>query len=155
MHGVKLVAPAASSAAARAVMQGNRSTDTRPEVALRSALHRRGLRFRKGIAVAGVRCRVDVAFTRARLAVFVDGCFWHGCPQHGKSPTTNASYWCEKLARNPARDARNDEALRAAGWDVLRVWEHEDAEQAAVRIAKRLQQRQASAALSPAQRSDQ
>jgi DNA mismatch endonuclease (patch repair protein) len=139
MHGMTLIAPPASSPAARAVMQGNRSTDTRPEVAVRSALHRRGLRFRKGVAVGGVRCRVDIAFTRARLAVFVDGCFWHGCPEHGNSPTTHSHYWTEKLARNRARDARNEEALRAAGWDVLRVWEHEDPEHAVARIVERLQ----------------
>jgi len=119
-------------------MQGNRSTDTRPELRLRSALHRRGLRFRKDLSVEGLRCRVDVVFTRSRLAVFVDGCFWHGCPDHGNTPTTNNGYWSEKLARNRARDARNDAALRAAGWDVIRVWEHEVPDEAADRIARRL-----------------
>jgi DNA mismatch endonuclease (patch repair protein) len=100
-------------------------------MALRSTLHRRGLRFRTGFAVAGIRCKVDVAFTRARLAIFVDGCFWHGCPEHGTTPTTNAHYWTPKLERNRARDARINAALEAAGWRVLRVWEHDDPESAA------------------------
>jgi DNA mismatch endonuclease (patch repair protein) len=128
-------------------MQGNRSQDTRPEVALRSALHRRGLRFRKGFAIAGVPCRMDVAFTRDRLAVFVDGCFWHGCPEHGSTPATNASYWSEKLAGNRARDARIDAALHAAGWRVLRVWEHDDPDTAAERVQEVLRRL---AAASPA-----
>ena len=112
-------------------MQGNRSRDTRPELALRSALHRRGLRFRAAFQSREVRCRIDVAFTRLQLAVFVDGCFWHGCPEHGTSPRTNASYWSQKLAGNQARDRRVDAALKAAGWRVIRVWEHDDPERAA------------------------
>jgi DNA mismatch endonuclease (patch repair protein) len=122
-------------------MRGNRSRDTRPERALRAALHRRGLRFRKELAVATVRCKVDVAFTRARLAVFVDGCFWHGCPEHGTSPVTNAGYWTRKLAENRLRDARIDAALETAGWRVLRVWEHDDPEQAADRVQQALSER--------------
>jgi DNA mismatch endonuclease (patch repair protein) len=119
-------------------MQGNRSRDTRPEIALRSTLHRRGLRFRTGFAVAGVRCKVDVAFTRARLAIFIDGCFWHGCPEHGTSPRTNAYYWSRKLESNRARDARIDGALEAAGWRVLRIWEHDDPERAADHVQETL-----------------
>jgi DNA mismatch endonuclease, patch repair protein len=109
-------------------MRGNRGEDTRPEVLLRSALHRRGLRFGKNRApVPGIRCRPDIVFPAARLAVFVDGCFWHRCPDHGISPRTNSAYWTAKLDRNVSRDRRNDRDLRAAGWAVIRVWEHEDA----------------------------
>jgi DNA mismatch endonuclease (patch repair protein) len=82
-----------------------------------------------------LRCRVDVVFTRVRVAVFIDGCFWHSCPEHGTSPEVNTEYWAAKLARNRERDARNNEALEAAGWHVVRVWEHEDPEVAAARIA--------------------
>lgn len=116
-------------------MQGNRSSETRPEVALRSELHRRGLRFRKhGHAVAGLRCRPDIIFSRARVAVFVDGCFWHQCPKHRTDPRTNSAYWAAKLDRNVARDRRNDAALEAAGWRVVRVWEHESPSRAADRV---------------------
>src|SRR5262249_50711210 len=117
----------ASSEATRAVMQGNRSRDTQPEVLLRSALHRRGLRFRKNVRVVpSLQCRVDIAFKAARVAVFVDGCFWHRCPEHGVEPSSNTGYWTEKLTRNVARDSRNDAELASAGWQVIRVWEHED-----------------------------
>ncbi len=107
-------------------MRGNRSTDTRAEVSLRSALHRAGLRFRKNVRPAKGLPRADILFPRARLAVFVDGCFWHRCPEHGVSPNTNSSYWKAKLDGNVARDRRNDSAMAEAGWRVLRVWEHED-----------------------------
>jgi DNA mismatch endonuclease, patch repair protein len=108
-------------------MQGNRKRDTRPELALRAALHARGLRFRKDfpLAIRGARpTRVDIAFTRARVAVFVDGCFWHGCPQHGLTPKANAHYWAPKLERNRMRDSQVTAALEADGWMVLRIWEH-------------------------------
>ena len=120
-------------------MQGNRSSDTRPEVALRSALHRRGLRFRKHHApVSGVRARADVVFVAARVAVFVDGCFWHRCPLHGTRPRVNAAWWQAKLDRNVERDRRVERALADAGWAVVRVWEHEDPAGAADRIAELL-----------------
>lgn len=116
-------------------MQGNVSTDTKPEVELRSALHRRGLRFRKNCRpVPAIKCRADVVFATARVAVFVDGCFWHRCPEHGTSPRANASYWTAKLDRNVERDAENDAALTKAGWRIIRVWEHEPAAEAAERI---------------------
>lgn len=127
--------PKASSAAARAVMQGNRSTDTRPEVRLRSALHQRGLRFRKHAAPeAGLHCRADVVFRREKVAVFLDGCFWHGCPDHGTRPATNRSYWDAKLDRNVERDRRNRAALTAAGWLVVEAWEHEPVDDVAERV---------------------
>ncbi len=129
-------APPPSSPGAAAVMRGNRGVDTRPESALRSVLHAMGLRFRKhALPERGLRCRADVLFPAARVAVFVDGCFWHRCPEHGTSPRTNSPYWRAKLDRNVERDRRNDAALAAAGWAVVRVWEHEDAAEAAGRIA--------------------
>lgn len=127
-------APAATSAAVRRVMQANRGRDTKPEVALRSELHRRGLRFRKSWSPPGLRSRGDVAFPARRVIVFIDGCFWHRCPEHGVQPATNSSYWKAKLDRNVARDRRNDESLAKAGWTVVRVWEHEPAQSAADRI---------------------
>lgn len=130
--------PEPSSAAVTAVMKGNRKRDTRPEVRLRSALHHAGLRFRKDrlIAAGNLVVRADVVFPRARVVVFSDGCFWHACPEHGTSPQSNVGYWTPKLARNVERDRRVDEALREAGWIVMRVWEHESPEQAAERVAR-------------------
>lgn len=129
--------PLPTSPAATAVMRANRGRDTGPEVRLRSALHRAGLRFRKNLpVVAGeVRVRPDVVFPRRRIAVFSDGCWWHACPEHGTSPRSNVDYWLPKLVRNVERDRRVDAALRAAGWTVVRVWEHEDPEDAAKRVA--------------------
>lgn len=122
-----------------AVMKGNRKRDTRPEVALRSSLHRAGLRFRRDypIRVPGRRpIRVDVAFTHARVAVFVDGCFWHSCPEHSNMPRANRSYWEPKLARNVQRDAQADAELAELGWHAIRVWEHERPTDAAQRVRK-------------------
>ncbi len=120
-------------------MQGNRGRDTRPELAIRSELHRRGLRYRVDVQPEkGLRCRADVVFRRQKVAVFIDGCFWHGCPDHGTKPTTNASYWKAKIARNVERDRRNDTFLGAAGWTVIRVWEHDPPREAATRIAAAL-----------------
>lgn len=110
---------------ARQVMLGNRS-ESAVERELRSALHRHGLRFRKHVPpLEGLRCRADVVFTRQRVAVFLDGCFWHRCPVHGSAPKANSHYWGPKLDANVARDRRNDQTLRGAGWVVLRFWAHE------------------------------
>lgn len=106
--------------------------DTGPELALRRELHRRGLRFRTSLL--GVPGRPDVAFTRVRLAVFVDGCFWHRCPEHGTQPKNNAAWWLAKLDANVARDRRQDQQLVDAGWTVVRVWEHEAVDAACDRI---------------------
>lgn len=115
-------------------MRGNQA-DSSVERSLRSALHRRGLRFRKHLApLREVRCRPDVVFTRARVAVFVDGCFWHQCPEHFRPSTLNAEWWSAKLRRNAERDREHDRALIAAGWIVVRVWEHENVEVAADRV---------------------
>jgi DNA mismatch endonuclease (patch repair protein) len=132
----RLPYPHPTSIAVTAAMKGNRRVNTRPEVALRSELHRRGLRFRKevGLRPAGRLRRVDIVFPRVKLAVFLDGCFWHGCPQHGNNPKANTDYWRPKLARNVARDRVVTRELVAAGWSVIRVWEHEDVSEAAAWI---------------------
>ena len=93
---------------------------------LRRELHARGMRYRVGYAVPGNRRRsIDIAFVGIRLAVFVDGCFWHGCPVHGTWPITNAEWWENKIVMNRARDADTDRLLREHGWESLRLWEHE------------------------------
>jgi DNA mismatch endonuclease (patch repair protein) len=133
--------PGPTSGSARAVMQGNRRRDSTAERRLRSELHRMRLRFRVDhpVRVEGHRMlRPDVVFAKARVAVFVDGCFWHGCPQHGTAPTANSRYWAAKIELNQARDARQSAALVAGGWTVLRVWEHEPAPEAAVRVRQAL-----------------
>lgn len=113
-------------------MRANRRTDTKPEVVLRSALHRLGYRFRKDMRLdlPTARVRPDIVFTARKVAVFIDGCFWHCCPEHGRQPTTNEWYWTPKLQRNIERDRRADAALREAGWQVVRLWEHVTLEQA-------------------------
>lgn len=128
--------PTASSAASRRVMQANRRRDTKPEVALRSALHRAGLRYRCDLRIdlVGGRVRPDVVFTRRRVAVFVDGCFWHACPEHGTQPKANQQYWAQKLSRNVERDALNTALLVDSGWIVVRVWEHEAVDTAVERV---------------------
>ena len=129
--------PHPASEGRSANMRANRRTDTKPELALRRALHGRGLRYRKDYRLdlaGGARVRPDIAFTARRVAIFVDGCFWHCCPQHGTRPAANTWYWEPKLQRNVERDRAADAALLAAGWQVVRVWEHEtlDAALAAV-----------------------
>lgn len=117
-------------------MQNQRERDTAPELALRSALHRRGLRYRVDapLPLSGVRRRCDVMFARAKVAVFVDSCFWHVCPEHASWPKANATWWRKKLLRNAARDRETDELLRATGWESVRVWEHAAPKEAADRI---------------------
>ena len=108
-------------------MKANRRTDTKPELALRHALHRLGYRYRKDYRLdlaSGRRVRPDIAFTARKVAVFVDGCFWHACPDHGSQPKNNEWYWSPKLARNVERDRAADAALAQAGWIVVRLWEH-------------------------------
>jgi DNA mismatch endonuclease, patch repair protein len=124
-------------------MQAIGRKDTKPELALRSALHRAGCRFRKDfpIMVDGIRIRPDVVFTRAKMAVFVDGCFWHGCPEHGHRPKVNGWYWEPKLARTRDRDRRNIELLERHGWATYRMWEHEAVEAACDLIVSTLRTR--------------
>ena len=122
-------APVPLSPAVSKQMASMPRRDTKPELALRRELHRRGLRFR--VALAGLPGRPDIAFTRARLAVFVDGCYWHRCPIHGTEPKNNADWWKQKLDRNVERDGEKDALLTEQGWSVIRVWEHESPRDAA------------------------
>jgi len=119
-------------------MRANTKRDTKPELRLRSALHAGGLRFRKDypIEVDGLRVRADVVFTRQRIAVFVDGCYWHSCPDHGTSPRSNTEYWSQKLRRNRQRDDRVNRTLTEAGWLVVRLWEHVVTEDAVSRVCQ-------------------
>lgn len=108
-------------------MQANRSRDTGPELAVRSVLYSRGLRYRVHFApLPGVRRRADIVFTRLKLAVFIDGCFWHACPTHSRPVAVNGDYWSAKLARNRERDREIDALLAQHGWVSIRFWEHED-----------------------------
>ena len=122
-------------------MQSTPRKNNKAEKSLRSALHKRGLRFRVHRTVTGTRRTIDVAFPRARVAVFVDGCFWHGCPLHGTFPQNNAAWWREKIAANQERDADTVRRLSAIDWEVLRFWEHEDTESVAETIARTVRQR--------------
>lgn len=119
--------PEPVSAAATKVAKANRRTGTKPEDSLRRTLHRLGLRYRKDslLRVGQVRTHPDIVFGVVRLAVFVDGCFWHVCPDHSSSPKSNIDYWGPKLAANVRRDALVTTELTRAGWNVLRIWEHE------------------------------
>jgi DNA mismatch endonuclease (patch repair protein) len=115
-------------------MQRTKRRDTPAELALRSALHRRGHRFRVDHPLPGLRRRADLVFTRDRLAVFVDGCFWHACPEHATWPKTNEGWWRDKILGNVARDRDTNERLARMGWAVERVWEHEKPSEAADRV---------------------
>jgi len=127
--------PPASSDAARRRMRSTPKEGTRTEMKLRSRLWARGLRFRVQFRIADLpRCRVDIAFPRAHLAVFVDGCFWHRCPEHYSLPRANGAWWRQKLERNVSRDIETTERLKALGWSVMRIWEHEETDLAAERI---------------------
>jgi DNA mismatch endonuclease (patch repair protein) len=120
-----------TDAATSARMARVRNRDTAAELAVRRELHRRGRRYFVQRAILPGRRRPDIVFPRAKVAVFVDGCFWHSCPRHATRPKTNGTWWAEKLARNVARDRQTDADLEAAGWRVVRVWEHEPATSAA------------------------
>jgi DNA mismatch endonuclease, patch repair protein len=126
----------ASNPRVRASMRSNRRRDTRPELAVRRLVHGAGLRYRVDYAPLRDqrRLRADLVFTRAKVAVFVDGCFWHGCPQHHTVAKSNADFWAAKVADNRARDKRVTATLGAAGWTVLRFWEHEDPADVVTRI---------------------
>lgn len=121
-------------------MQGNRGRDTRPELAIRSRVHRSGFRYRvHERPLKGLRRTADMVFRSVKVAVFVDGCFWHGCPTHATQPKTNARYWAEKIETNQQRDHQTDQLLQKSGWTVLRFWEHESPETAAETIVKVVQ----------------
>jgi DNA mismatch endonuclease (patch repair protein) len=132
--------PSSPDASNRMVRQRQRDTDV--ERALRSQLHRMGLRFRvHRRPLKGLRREADIVFSSARVAVFVDGCFWHGCSAHGTWPRANAEWWRQKLETNIARDRDTDSQLREAGWEPVRVWEHERPNEAAARVAEVVSQR--------------
>lgn len=124
-----------ATAGDRTRLSRQRQTNTAPELALRRELHRRGLRYRVNYPIPVPRRRADIVFPRARVAVFVDGCFWHSCPTHGTTPTNNRDWWMQKLANNVARDRHTDASLVAQGWMPLRAWEHDDPVVTADRVA--------------------
>jgi DNA mismatch endonuclease (patch repair protein) len=139
-------------------MQRQKTRDTGPELAVRKLLHAAGLRYRVDVApLPEIRRRADVVFRSARVALFIDGCFWHGCPTHGARTTkSNPSYWSEKVLRNQARDRDTDAKLKAAGWLPVRVWEHQPPDSIAATVLELVTQRrgislQTSAARSPSQ----
>ena len=137
----------ASSEATRRTMLGNRSRDTAPEVALRRLLHAQGLRYRIAARpLPSVRRTADLVFRPSKVAVFVDGCFWHRCPVHGTSPKANSDYWLPKLERNVQRDRETDDLLKKAGWLSIRIWEHEDLEAAATNHAEAVRTRRTATA---------
>ena len=117
-------------------MVRQRRRDTKPEMAIRRLLHAQGLRYRVDVMLPGMRRRADLLFSSARVAVFVDGCFWHGCPDHGTQPKGNAAWWAEKIKSNVERDRDTDLRLATEGWTVIRIWEHEEPDVAAARVAE-------------------
>ena len=129
----------ATDAKTSARLSKQKRRDTKPEVALRRALHRRGLRYFVDRApLKGMRRRADLVFPRRKVAVYVDGCFWHSCPVHATKPRNNAQWWADKLAANVARDRDTDRRLIDEGWRVVRIWEHEDPAEAADRVVDEL-----------------
>lgn len=123
-------------------MQRQKRAGTKPELAVRRLLHARGLRYRVDfkLPVSGLRRRCDIAFTRLRLAVYIDGCFWHRCPKHATTPKANREWWAAKLSANVERDRDTDKRLTEAGWTVVRAWEHEDPAEVADRVVARLRE---------------
>lgn len=134
-------APQASNQSHSDRLRKQRSADTGPEMMLRRELHRRGRRFRVQMSLINPRQRHDIVFCRTRVVVEVRGCFWHACPFHGSMPKSNGEWWKAKLEANRRRDARSDDALRSAGWEVIVVWEHEDVAAAADRVEVALDER--------------
>lgn len=126
-------------------MQRQGRRDTKPELALRRAVWSRGLRYRVDVEPVPGRRRADLVFTKAKVAIYVDGCFWHSCPTHATIPKANRDWWVAKLEANARRDRDTDRGLAAAGWMGIRVWEHEPMDQAAGRIAEIVAQRQSCA----------
>ena len=123
-------------------MRHQATRNTAPEMRLRSTLHALGLRYRVHVRpLPELRRTADIVFAGARVAVFVDGCFWHSCPEHGTAPSSNEAWWAAKLAKNVERDADTDRRLAAAGWFVVRVWEHEDPAVAISRVADAVRSR--------------
>ncbi|MBT2365399.1 very short patch repair endonuclease [Streptomyces sp. ISL-10] len=140
----------ASTPAVRASMRANRSRDTGPELLLRRALHARGYRYRVASRpLPELRRTADLVFSRAKVAVFVDGCFWHGCPIHHRLAKRNRDYWEEKIRKNRIRDEEVDEKLAAAGWLSIRIWEHENVASATSRVSEAVDSRRYPGLTSP------
>lgn len=115
----------ATSVGTRRSMVGNKARDTKPELAVRRLLHARGFRYRVNARpVAELRRTADILFTRQRIAIFIDGCYWHGCPRHYTAPRANGEFWANKVRRNQERDAETNALVEAAGWTVMRFWSH-------------------------------
>lgn len=138
-----MLPPTPPPSAASPSMRSNRRRDTNPELRLRRALHAMGYRYRVDMRldVAGRRIHADLVFTRARVAVFVDGCFWHGCSEHCRMPSDPSGYWHAKIRRNMERDRAADDVLTEAGWCIVRVWEHTPVENAVIQIQATLSHR--------------
>lgn len=134
VYSTMRVGPQPLNEKVRSQFRRQRTRDTAPERALRSALHTRGLRYRVDFAPIRGRRRADIVFTRARVAVFVDGCFWHGCSLHRSIPAHNYRWWRDKIAANVRRDTHTVAALQSVGWAVMRIWEHDDMVEAAERV---------------------
>ena len=134
----------ASSDGTRRSMLANRGRDTAPELRIRSLVHRSGLRFRVDTRpLPHLRRTADLVFRPVEIAVFVDGCYWHGCPEHFVQPKTNSEFWKEKIGRNVERDRDTDSTLRDAGWTAIRIWEHEEPEAAAAEIVELVRRKRA------------
>jgi DNA mismatch endonuclease, patch repair protein len=133
----------ASNSKARSRMQSQRARDTAPELKIRRLLYCSGMRYRVDRApIAGLRRRADILFSSARVAVFIDGCFWHSCPEHGSKPKVNSEQWQAKLLHNLERDRDTDQRIQNAGWAVVRVWEHEEPSAAVTKIIASVRSRQ-------------
>lgn len=130
--------PKPSSEAVKNRMAAQKQRDTGPEVQIRLRLHAQGYRYRVDYKCSAFRGRIDIAFPTRKVAVFIDGCFWHSCPSHGSRPKSNASWWKKKLRANETRDRQADASLQRAGWTVIRAWEHEDPRDVVTRIIKRV-----------------
>ena len=140
--GVKNPKPSSNAAMNR--MKAAKARDTAPEKALRSELYKKGLRYRVDARpVKELNRRADIVFRSAKVAVFVDGCFWHGCPKHGTQAKANAEFWRNKIKQNQTRDAETNQLLKKAGWKVIRVWEHENPEKASKKIHRVVAERKA------------
>lgn len=137
----------ATTEATRRIMRANRSRDTKPEMSLRRMLHAAGLRYRVGTRpLPGFRRTADIVFRSEKVAVFVDGCFWHGCREHKRMPKSNTEFWKAKIGSNVQRDIETNRVLREAGWIVIRIWEHDDLSKAAREVGAAVRSRRPSSA---------